>query len=97
MAQAMTKDDTKLFNDFKEELRQEFKMQGKCLEKNLRTDISEIRAELRQIKTGRDFTNAAFEDVKEMMRTQPLVAKTKTSERCAAQFTGGFKKKAKCG
>lgn len=60
----MTKDDTKLFNDLKDKMKQEFRRSKEYLERDFHNDITQVHADLPQIKTSMDFMNSAFEDMK---------------------------------
>lgn len=65
----MTKDVAKLFSDFKEEMKQEFRTLKVSLERDFRTEIREMRTDLRDIKTSIEFINGTFEDMKQKIET----------------------------
>lgn len=60
----MAKDIAKLLSDFKEEFRQEWKSLKVSLERDIRSDIREMKADIKSFKDSMNFMNLEFEDVK---------------------------------
>lgn len=59
----------KLFSEFKEELRQEFRTLKETLVRDFRSDIREVRSDVREIKSSMEFMNKTFEDIRKNMET----------------------------
>lgn len=65
----MSKEITKLFNNFKEELRRELKVFTVTLERDIRSDIHDMQIKMRRAKENMHFMNLA-EDATKMRQSE---------------------------
>lgn len=65
----MTKEISKILNELKDELRQEWKAFRETLERDIRSDIRDLRNDVKEAKDSMDFMNREFEDMKKKFDT----------------------------